>query len=49
MTSIGLLGVFIIVKSFGAAIPEYLPTLITILLVGIAFWQSKKYLKNNAY
>ena len=48
MTSIGLLGVFIIAKSFGAAIPEYLPTLITILLVGIAFWQSKKYLKNNA-
>jgi len=48
MTSIGLLGIFIIAKSFGLKIPEFLPTLITILLVGIAFWQSKKFLKKNA-
>lgn len=47
MTSIGILGIFIILKSFGVFIPEYLPTLITILLVGVAFWQSHKFLKNN--
>lgn len=47
MTSIGLLGIFIIAKSFGFFIPEYLPTLITILLVGIAFWESRKILKVN--
>lgn len=47
MTSIGLLGVFIIAKSFGVSVPEYLPTFITILLVGLAFWQSQKFLKNN--
>jgi len=48
MTSIGLLGVFIILKSFGFEIPEVLPTLITFLLVGVAFWQSKKFLDNHA-
>ena len=47
MTSIGLLGVFIIIKSFDIYVPEYLPTLITILLVGIAFWQSHRFIKNN--
>lgn len=48
MTSIGILGIFIIAKSFGVAIPEYLPTLLTILLVGLAFWQSNKFLKINS-
>ncbi len=48
MTSIGLLGIFIIFKSFGFEIPEVLPTLITFFLVGVAFWQSNKLLKNNA-
>jgi len=47
MTSIGFLGIFIIIKSFDIFIPEYLPTLITVLLVGIAFWQSHRFLKNN--
>lgn len=46
MTSIGLLGIIIIIESFGANIPKFIPTLITILLVGIAFWQSRKLLKN---
>ncbi|OGZ19035.1 MAG: hypothetical protein A2175_01785 [Candidatus Nealsonbacteria bacterium RBG_13_42_11] len=48
MTSIGILGIFIIAKSFGAVIPEYLPTLITIFLVGLAFWRSKEFLKINS-
>lgn len=47
MTSIGLLGIFIILKSFGVSIPEFFPTMITLFLVGLAFWQSHKFLKNN--
>ncbi len=49
MTSIGLLGIFIISESFGVKIPKVLPTLITILLVGIAFWESHRFLKNHAH
>lgn len=48
MTSIGFLGLFMILKSFGIVIPEYLPTLITILFVGITFFSSHKFLKNNS-
>ncbi|MDO8435913.1 MAG: DUF475 domain-containing protein [bacterium] len=47
MTSIGILGVFIIAKSFGVHIPEYLPTLTTIGLVGLTFWRSHQLLKKN--
>lgn len=47
MTSIGFLGLFMIVKSFGVHVPEYLPTAITIILVGITFWRSHQYLKDN--
>jgi hypothetical protein len=46
MTSIGLLGLVMIVKSFGIHIPEYLPTVVTIGLVGLTFWASHKLLKN---
>ncbi|PIV46017.1 hypothetical protein COS23_01395 [bacterium (Candidatus Moisslbacteria) CG02_land_8_20_14_3_00_36_53] len=47
MTSIGFLGFFMILKSFGVYIPEYLPTLITIGLVGLTFWSSHQLLKKN--
>jgi len=47
MTSIGILGLFMILKSFNVSIPEYLPTLITIGLVGLTFWSSHKLLKKN--
>ncbi len=46
MTSIGLLGLVMILKSFGVHIPEYLPTVVTIGLVGLTFWASHKLLKN---
>jgi uncharacterized protein len=46
MTSIGLLGIVMILKSFGIHIPEYLPTAVTIGLVGLTFWASHKLLKN---
>lgn len=48
MTSIGVLGLFMISKSFGVIIPEYLPTLTTIGLVGLTFWSSQKLLKKKA-
>lgn len=48
MTSIGLLGIFMILKSFGAHIPEWLPTAVTVGVVGMTFWASHIYLKNNA-
>jgi len=47
MTSIGLLGVVMIVKSFGIYIPAYLPTLFTIGFVGLTFWASHKLLKKQ--
>jgi len=47
MTSIGFLGFFMIAKSFGLHIPEYLPTLLTIGLVGITFFKSSQLLKKN--
>ena len=47
MTSIGFLGVFMIFKAFGAHIPEWLPTITTIGIVGIAFFASHRDLKKN--
>lgn len=49
MTSIGILGAVIIAEGFGLNVPKFIPTLITFLLVGIAFWQSKRFLKNHAH
>lgn len=48
MTSIGILGIFIILKSFGVHIPEYLPTITTIFFVGFSFFKSHQFLKKNA-
>ncbi len=47
MTAIGVLGAFIILKSFGIHIPEYLPTFTTVGLVGLTFWKSHNFLKKN--
>lgn len=47
MTAIGVLGAFMIFKSFGIHIPEYLPTLTTIGLVGLTFLRSHQLLKQN--
>lgn len=48
MTSIGILGVFIILKSFGIYIPEYIPTATTLFFVGFSFIKSRQFLKQNA-
>lgn len=47
MTSIGFLGLFMILKSFNVHIPEWLPTLITVGVVGLTFWKSHQFLKKN--
>ena len=47
MTSIGILGLIMIVESFGLDIPEYIPTLTTVGLVGLTFWKSSQFLKKN--
>jgi uncharacterized protein len=49
MTSIGILGLIMISESFGLEIPEYLPTLITLGLVGLTFWASHKLLKKGGF
>lgn len=47
MTSIGFLGLFMVLKSFNIHIPEWLPTLITVGVVGLTFWKSHQFLKKN--
>ncbi|MBI4359402.1 MAG: DUF475 domain-containing protein [Candidatus Nealsonbacteria bacterium] len=47
MTSIGFLGIFMIVESLGLNLPDYLPTLVTFFLVGVAFWRSRILLNNS--
>jgi uncharacterized protein len=47
MTSIGFLGLVMLLETFKIPIPEYLPTLITISLVGLTFWSSHKLLKKQ--
>lgn len=44
MTSIGFLGVFMVVESFGLEMPIYVPTLATFALLGIAFYKSHRLL-----
>ena len=46
MTSIGILGIVMILESFDVHIPEYMPTLVTIAIVGTAFYSSHQHLKN---
>ncbi len=45
MTSIGFLGTFMILKSFGVHIPEWVPTITTVLVVGLTFFASHRYLQ----
>jgi hypothetical protein len=48
MTSIGFLGFIIVSESFGLEFPGFLPTLITLLFVGVAFWFSHRLNKKGA-
>lgn len=44
MTAIGFLGIFMVLESFGAELPVYVPTLITSAAIGYAFYKSHKHL-----
>lgn len=48
MTSIGFLGFIIVEESFGVEFPGFLPTLITLMFVGIAFLASWRLNKKTA-
>lgn len=48
LTSIGFLGLFLTLESLGVELPDFLPTLTTLFLVGMAFWRSKVLLNHNA-
>jgi uncharacterized protein len=47
MTSIGFLGGFMITEALGIHLPEWLPTVSTLAIVGVAFWSSHQHLKKN--
>jgi uncharacterized protein len=42
LTSIGFLGLFMIAEAFGLELPSYVPIVVTLLLVGVAFWKSRQ-------
>jgi uncharacterized protein len=45
LTSIGFLGLFMLAESFGVELPSYLPTIITFIVIGIAFYKSRQLIK----
>jgi hypothetical protein len=47
MTSIGFLGTFMLAEALGAHLPEWLPTVITLTIVGTAFWSSHRELQKQ--
>jgi hypothetical protein len=47
LTSIGFLGLFMLVESFGVELPSYIPTIVTFIVVGIAFYKSRQLIKST--
>lgn len=45
MTSIGVLGAFMVSEAFGVHLPQWLPTVTTLGIVGLTFWSSHRHLK----
>ncbi len=48
LTSIGFLGLFMMIEAFGIELPSVVPIIITFALVGVAFWLSKRALPKAA-
>jgi hypothetical protein len=48
MTSIGFLGLFMMVEAFGLELTSYVPIAATLLLVGAAFWKSRQLLTKQS-
>ncbi len=47
LTSIGFLGLFMIVEAFNVELPSILPIVITFALIGLAFYMSRRALAKN--
>lgn len=47
LTSIGFLGLFMVIEAFGVELPTYVPIIITFALVGVAWWWSKREMPKN--
>jgi uncharacterized protein len=47
MTSIGFLGLFMLIEAFGVEMPSFVPIIATLLLVGVAFWISRRLLSKK--
>jgi uncharacterized protein len=45
LTSIGFLGLFMLIESFHVELPSYLPIIVTFLLIGVAYFKSWQLLK----
>ncbi len=45
LTSIGFLGLFMIIEGFNVDLPSYVPIIVTFLLIGVAFYISRRLLK----
>lgn len=45
LTSIGFLGLFMIIEGFNVDLPSYIPIIVTFLLIGVAFYISRRLLK----
>jgi hypothetical protein len=48
LTSIGFLGLFMLIEAFGIDLPSYIPTIVTFILIGAAFYKSRELLKTSA-
>jgi hypothetical protein len=48
LTSIGFLGLFMVVEAFGVELPSYIPIIVTFALVGVAWWWSKRAMQKNS-
>jgi len=47
LTSIGFLGIFMLVESFGVELPSYMPTIVTFIVIGAAFYASYRLLPKS--
>ncbi len=46
MTSIGFLGLFMLIESFRVELPSYVPIIVTFLVIGVAFYMSRRLIKS---
>jgi hypothetical protein len=47
LTSIGFLGIFMLVESFGIELPSYIPTIVTFIVIGVAYYASYRLLPKS--